>query len=73
METPFPTFEQSGFYRSWLQAELAGIGTRQQSAHCLELARYIYEETRKDRAADREGPALPGAPSQTMSVASNVR
>jgi hypothetical protein len=61
METPkpFPTFEQSGFYKQWLASELAGLGTRQQSAHCLELARYIYEETRKDWAADREAPALP--------------
>jgi hypothetical protein len=56
----FPTFEQSGFYKQWLASELAGLHpTRETSLKCLELAAYIYQETRKDWEAGREATVLP--------------
>jgi len=50
----FPTFEQSGFYKQWRQAELAGMFTSEESkAECLRMALGIYRRVKADWESDQ--------------------
>jgi hypothetical protein len=53
----FPSFEQTELFRRWKRHHAGGLyGSEETSLKCVKLARYIYEQTRKEAAFHNGDP-----------------